>query len=160
MLLSYLLMGNKLVSIYWMMHILQPRILLIPFKIHQPVMNFRHTLIRAYVLLISMGKIPSQLKDHLMNSIAIRHHSVNPGSISFYIEGKYTRGWILKIFVPYLINLDLWFHILKFISQKIFQPQRILVNLIKLLKDSSRKNIYFCSMTRKIVLTLFCLPYQ
>ena len=42
----------------------------------------------------------------------------NPRSILAYAEGRDTREQILKIFAPYLIKSDLWFHILNFISPK------------------------------------------
>ena len=64
-----------------------------------------------------------------MNLISIKLHMENIRSISVYIEGRATRGQILKIFVPDLINSDLWFHILKLFSQINLSPQRKLVML-------------------------------
>ena len=65
-----------------------------------------------------MEKILSQIKVSLINSIAIKPHVENPRLISVYAEGRTIRGQILKISVPYLIKSDLWFHILKFVSQR------------------------------------------
>ena len=53
----------------------------------------------------------------------------SPKSISVYAEGRATRGQILKIFGPYFIKSDLWFHILKFVSQINLSPQGKLVNI-------------------------------
>ena len=64
-----------------------------------------------------------------MNLISIKLHMENIRSISVYIEGRAMRGQILKIFVPDLINSDLWFHILKLFYQINLSPQRKLVML-------------------------------
>ena len=79
--------------------------------------------------LISMDKRLSQLKALLMNLISIKIHVENPRSISVYIEGRATRGKILKRFGPYFIKSYLWFHMLKLVSQINLSPQRTLVKL-------------------------------
>ena len=79
--------------------------------------------------LISTEKSLSDIKVCLMNSISIKLHVNNPRSRSVYAKVKATRGKILKIFGPNLIKSDLWFHILKFVSQSNFSPQRTLVKL-------------------------------
>ena len=52
-----------------------------------------------------------------MISTAIKIYVENPRSRSVYVEEIDTREEILKIFAPDLIKSDLWFHILKFVSQ-------------------------------------------
>ena len=51
-----------------------------------------------------MNNSPPQPKARLMKYNAIRLNVVNPRSISFYAEVKVTRGHILKILGPDLIN--------------------------------------------------------
>ena len=76
-----------------------------------------------------MDKILSHLNACLINSITIKLHVENPRSISVYAEGRSTREQILKRFAPYLIKSDQWFHILKFVSQRIIPPQRTLLQV-------------------------------
>ena len=76
---------------------------------------------------ISIEKIPSKLKVYLMKSIIIKLRVENPRSRSVYAEVRDTKEQILKIFAPYLIKSDLWFHISKFIYQRNLPHQIILV---------------------------------
>ena len=88
--LGYILLGIKLVSIYWMMNILKSLIFLIQLQIQQTVINFKNIIRIIYVSLILMRKIPSWLKEHLMNSRDIRLCVVNPRSILVYAWVKAT----------------------------------------------------------------------
>ena len=81
------------------------------------------------VSLLPMEKSPSYIKDLLINSSTIRLNVGNTRSRSVYAEGRATRVHTLKIFGTDLINSELWFHILKFISQRNFSPQGTLVNI-------------------------------
>ena len=79
--------------------------------------------------LLSMENIQSQLKARFMNSRAIIINVENTSSIAVYLEGRTTRGHIMKLFGPYLIKSDLCFHILKLVSQRNLRPQTTLVKL-------------------------------
>ena len=61
-------------------------------------------------------KSPYPKKKLIISSTTI----LNIGNIrsrAVYAKGRATRGNILKIFGTYLINSDLWFHTLNFVSQ-------------------------------------------
>ena len=93
----------------------------------------------------------------------IHHHQAQCGEskiISVYVEGRATRGQILNIFGTYLIMSDLWFHILKFFSQRNLQTSIILAKVLKFLGDNHGKNIYLWNITRTKASYLFRLPYQ
>ena len=49
---------------------------------------------------------------------------------------------------------------LKFFPHRYLQPQRTLSNLLKVLRVSYRKKLYFCNITRTKMSALFRLPYQ
>ena len=70
-----------------------------------------------------MGKILSHLKVSLMNLITIKLPVENTRPRLVYAERRATRKQILKRFNPDLIKADLWFHILKFFSQRNLQNQ-------------------------------------
>ena len=116
-------MERKLVLIYWMMNILQSLMSLIQSQIHQPVINFQHRLRKMCGSFPSIEKSLSQLKALLMNSISTKLLVENPRSRSVYSERRATRGKILKIFVPDLINSDLQFHILNFSPREKSHPK-------------------------------------
>ena len=98
---------------------------LIQCQIHQPVINFQTRLKKmcGSFFFISIEKILTHLKACLINSTTIKIHVENPSSRSVYTEGRSTRGQILNRFSPYFIKSDLWFHILKFISQINLSPK-------------------------------------
>ena len=73
-----------------------------------------------------MEKILSQIKVELMNSIAIKNHMDNTSSRIVYPKERATREHILNKFVPDLIKSDIWFHILKLVSQINFPHQQTL----------------------------------
>ena len=157
---SYLPLERKLVLIYWMMKILQSLKSLILSPIRQLVINFHHRLREMCGLYLSMDKSLSQLKVYFMNSIIIKLHGVNKISRSVYAEGRATKLQILKKFALYLIKLDLWFHILKFVSQINLPYQRILVILWEFLRDNSVNNPFLLNMTRIKMLAFSRLPPQ
>ena len=95
-----------------------------------------------------MDKRLAQLKVYLMKSIVIKLHGVNQRSRSFYAEGRAIKGQILKNFALDLIKSDLWFHILKFVSQRNLPHLRILVMLQAVLRDNSGKKLFLFNMTR------------
>ena len=86
---------------------LQYLISLIKSQIHHPFINLQHRLNKMCGFLLSIDNSLSQLKVHLMNSIAIKLHVKNPRPISVYKEGRATREHILNILVTYLIKSDL-----------------------------------------------------
>ena len=75
-----------------MIKILQSLMPLIQSQIRQSVVNLQLRLRKMFGLLMSMEKIPSHLKGHLINSSAIRLDVENPSSRSVYVEVRATRG--------------------------------------------------------------------
>ena len=78
---SYLLMEINLVLIYWMNNILPLLMSFILFQIHRLVVNFQQRLRKICGSYLLMDKIPSEPKEHLMNSSTIRLNMENPSSV-------------------------------------------------------------------------------
>ena len=142
------------------MKILQSLTSLMLSPIFQLVINFHHRLREMCGLQISMEKSLSQLKVYLMKSTVIKLHGVNQRSRSVYAEGRATKGQILNKFALDLIKSDLWFNILKFVSQRNLPHQRILVMLQAVLRDNSGKKTFFFNMTRIKMLAFSQLQTQ
>ena len=102
-----------------------------------------------------MGKVISHLKVHLMNSIAIKLHVENPKSILVYAEGRFIREQILKVFSPDLINSELWFHILKFISPKLPPKPKNIGESLKVTHRKFWKEALFTQYDKKKCQTSF-----
>ena len=77
-----------------------------------------------------------------------------------YAEGRATREHILKIFAPYVINSDLWCHILKFASQRNLLYQITLVGFFNFLRDNYGKKLYLWNIIRTKMSALFRIPSQ
>ena len=116
--LSYLLLEIKLFLIYWMMNILQYFLSLIKYQIHQPVINFQHSIRKICGSQLSIEKIPPHNKSHFMKFRNTRLNVENIMSRSIFSEGRANRGYILNIFGPNFIKSCLWFHMLKLVSQR------------------------------------------
>ena len=113
--LRYLLLERKFVLIYCMMNILEYLKSMVQYQLHHPVINFQNRLKGMCGSFLSTEKILSHLNVFYMNSIHIKLHVENPRSISVYEEKRSIREQILNIYIPYLIKLNLWFHILKLV---------------------------------------------
>ena len=96
--------GKKVGLIYWVMNTLQSHTSLIQSQIHRLVVKFHHRLREMCVLYLSMRKSLSHSKVYLMNSIIIKLRGGGTRSRSVYVEGRDTKGQILKRFNPDLIK--------------------------------------------------------
>ena len=93
-----------------------------------------------------------------MNSIVIKLHGVNPRSISVYAEGRATKEEILKRFAPDLIKSYLWFHTLKFVTQRNLPQQRILEKALSGPQIKFCKEALFVKYDKKKNVSLLSAP--
>ena len=75
----------------------------------------------------------------------------NPRSRSVYVKGKATSRQISKNFGPDFIKSDMWFHILKFVSQKFPLSPKSIVEALKVLQSQLYIEALFLQYNNKII---------